>query len=125
MLRETADPYITPCITARSRSAVIGALLRHAANTVSAVFILNIGMLTNAAEIGHLYQLCSLIRICTISYLANDIGKAIIIIMFKLKNKNDNHLLILPWLFTSIFDDCRRYFDRTAHEKFLSISFLL
>ena len=49
-------------------------------------------IVTNDAEIGHLYQLCSLIRICTISYLANDIRKAIIIIMFKLKNKNDNHL---------------------------------
>ena len=52
----------------------------------------NTCIVTNAAEIGNLNQLCSLIRICTISYLANDIGKAIIIIMFKLKNKNDNHL---------------------------------
>ena len=48
--------------------------------------------MTNDAEIGHLYKLCSLIRICTISYLANDIRKTIIIIMFKLKNKIDNHL---------------------------------
>ena len=50
--------------------------------------------MTNDTEIGHLYQMCSLIRICTISYLANNIRKTIIIIMFKLKNKNDNHFYI-------------------------------
>ena len=54
----------------------------------------NTCIVTNDAEIGHLYQLCNLIRICTISYLANDIRKTIIIIMFKLKNKNDNHSYI-------------------------------
>ena len=54
----------------------------------------NTYIVTNDTEIGHLYQLCSLIRICTISYLANNLRKTIIIIMFKLKNKNDNHFYI-------------------------------
>ena len=35
------------------------------------------------------------------------------------------YIEILPWVFTSIFEDYYRYFDRTAHEKFISISFLL
>ena len=74
--------------------------------------------MTNNAEIGHLYQLCGLIRICTISYLANDIRKAIIIIMIKLKNKNDNHLYsdIAIGIFFN-FKDCRRYFDRTGKKN--------
>ena len=48
----------------------------------------NTCIVTNEAETGHLYQLSSLIRICTICNLANNIVRTTIdIIMFRLKKK--------------------------------------
>ena len=33
------------------------------------------------------------------------------------------YIVILPWVFTSIFEDYHRYFDRTARENFISFVF--
>ena len=33
------------------------------------------------------------------------------------------YIVILPWVFTSIFEDYHRYFDRTARENFISFFF--
>ena len=33
------------------------------------------------------------------------------------------YIVILPWVFISIFEDYHRYFDRTARENFISFFF--
>ena len=69
--------------------------------------------------------LSSLIRICTICYLAtNIIRKSILIIMFKLKKKKDKYLYsVIALGLHIIIQYYHSYFGRTAHEIFISVFF--
>ena len=79
--------------------------------------------MTNDTEIGHLYKLCSLIRICTISYLANNIRKTIIVIMFILNNKNDNRFYID--IAMGIYNNFLKTITDTLIRLLMKISFLI